>query len=43
VHLRVGDYKFDNSNYAASAADRATIWSAFRLEDSYPLCGAISG
>ena len=37
--MRVGDYKFDNANYAGGGfgAGRATIWSGFPLEDSYPL------
>jgi hypothetical protein len=39
VHVRVGDYKFDNTNFAGggAAADRATTWEAFPLDNDYPV------
>ncbi len=44
VHVRVGDYKFDNGNFgAASAAARATIWSVFRWKIPTRSCAATSG
>jgi len=39
VHIRVGDYKFDNGNYVGSGASFGTRYDLgrFPLEDSYPL------
>ena len=37
--MRVGDYKFDNTNFAGGGfgAARATTWSGFPLDNSYPV------
>lgn len=39
VHVRVGDYKFDNSNYVGSGFNFGSRYdlARFPLEDSYPL------
>ena len=39
VHVRVGDYKFDNTNYAGSGSSFGTRYNLerFPLEDAYPL------
>src|SRR5439155_3541663 len=39
VHVRVGDYKFDNSNYVGSGLNFGSRYDLerFPLEDSYPL------
>ena len=42
--VRVGDYKFDNSNFAgAASAARATTCSAFRWKTPIRCCAATSG
>ncbi len=37
VHVRVGDYKFDNGNYAGGFGGSRYDLERFPLEDSYPL------
>ena len=39
VHVRVGDYKFDNTNYAGSGSSFGARYDLerFPLEDAYPL------
>lgn len=39
VHVRVGDYKFDNTNYTGSGSSFGTRYNLerFPLEDAYPL------